>query len=513
MKENIERIVVIGFITSKEVLDQVADIYQPDFLISVSARHVADWCIDYYKSFRKAPESDITGLFFEKSKKLRPEITEGIEDVLADLSDDFSSGEYSTQYLLKRVKEYFLTRKLEVFQEQLKILIDKGNFIEAETLALKFSPLQTSAVESINFSSPEALNRVELAFSESAECLIHYPKQLGLFFNDQLVRGGFVAFLAPEKRGKSFLLMDMVKRAAIQKRKVAFFQAGDMTEAQQLRRFCINICGKSDKEKYCTEHYEPIRDCIQNQMDTCTKEDRECSFGVFEQKTWDQIRKEVTFEELKEAYESTPDYRPCYNCKEYQSNKWGAVWLRKIPQTSPLSVQKAKKEFEKLFIKTPRPLMLSTHANGTLSLSKIDTILDNWERKDGFVPDVVVIDYADLLITDYRMEERHRQNEIWKGLRRMSQERNCLVITVTQADAASYDTDTLKLKNFSEDKRKYAHVTAMYGLNQDKTGREKKIGIMRINPLLLREDDFEIGGCVYVLQNLRRGQPCLQSYF
>ena len=50
-----------------------------------------------------------------------------------------------------------------------------------------------------------------------------------------------------------------------------------------------------------------------------------------------------------------------------------------------------------------------------------------------------------------------------------------LVVTATQADANSYDRTSLKMSNFSEDKRKLAHVTAMYGLNQDPAGREKGI--------------------------------------
>ena len=70
--------------------------------------------------------------------------------------------------------------------------------------------------------------------------------------------------------------------------------------------------------------------------------------------------------------------------------------------------------------------------------------------------------------------EELKQNEIWKNLRALSQSRNCLVLTATQADAKSYEKNVLTMSNYSEDKRKFAHVTAMYGLNQDKHGREKK---------------------------------------
>ena len=69
------------------------------------------------------------------------------------------------------------------------------------------------------------------------------------------------------------------------------------------------------------------------------------------------------------------------------------------------------------------------------------------------------------------------------------------------------------MKNFSEDKRKYAHVTAMYGLNQDPQDREKKIGLMRINEIVVREGDFSNTKEVTVIQNLARGRPFLGSYY
>jgi hypothetical protein len=137
--------------------------------------------------------------------------------------------------------------------------------------------------------------------------------------------------------------------------------------------------------------------------------------------------------------------------------------------------------------------------------------LSIWAR-EGFVPDVIVIDYADILTTETQMEERHKQNKIWKQLRSLSQEGHCLVVTATQADAKSYESGLLHMKNFSEDKRKYGHVTAMYGLNQDKDGREKNIGLMRINEIVLREGDYNTSKTITVLHNLRRGRPFLGSF-
>jgi hypothetical protein len=109
-------------------------------------------------------------------------------------------------------------------------------------------------------------------------------------------------------------------------------------------------------------------------------------------------------------------------------------------------------------------------------------------------------------------EFRHRQDAIWKGLRGISQERHALMVTATQADANSYKQSKLNLSNFSEDKRKFGHVTAMWGLNQDPGGREKQLGIMRINELVVREGLFNSQNDVVILQDLRSGRPFLESF-
>ena len=123
------------------------------------------------------------------------------------------------------------------------------------------------------------------------------------------------------------------------------------------------------------------------------------------------------------------------------------------------------------------------------------------------MPDVIIIDYADILAPEPntgQLNIRDQINSTWKALRRLSQEKHCLVIAPTQADAASYNQTLLDLRNFSEDKRKLSHVTGMLGLNQTK--EEKGRGIMRLNWIVLREDNFQTDRCLYVGQCLTLGR-------
>ena len=386
--------------------------------------------------------------------------------------------------------------------------------IEAEQLITSYAP--TPHEEEYNAIDPFAsASRIRKAFEEQHTPLIHFPtnridmKALGEFWNDQLTRDSLVAVMGTEKKGKTFMLMEFSMRGMASGCNVAFFQAGDMTENQQLRRFCIYLARRSDKKRYCGELWLPEMDCTFNQLDSCpnpkarSKEYR----NLFEGETYNI--KTITQEHLKKLYAENPKYEPCRNCHSFE----GAVWLKRQDPVSPLTWKEGYKKAQQWQKKHDKHFKLCTYANETLTLTEIKSLLDVWERREGFVPDIIVIDYADILAPDsdyQRLDYRQQQNKLWQRLRRLSQERHCLVLTATQAAASNYEKESLKLSDFSEDKRKYAHVTAMYGLNQ--RPEEKKIGLMRINSMIVREDDFIISDQVKVLQRLQIGRPFLGSF-
>jgi hypothetical protein len=189
----------------------------------------------------------------------------------------------------------------------------------------------------------------------------------------------------------------------------------------------------------------------------------------------------------------------------------GAYWYEQrilTPLDWKESMEKAKKKAES---NPNAELKLFCCPNRSISISGIEAQLDIWENTCNFVPDIVIIDYADILAPENsKAEFRHQQNETWQCLRKLSQSRHCLVVTATQVNAKSYSKDLLNMENFSEDKRKYAHVTGMFALNQ--TENEKKKGLMRLNWIVLREGEFNSSEYVYVLQNLNIGRPILGSF-
>ena len=517
----IERRIIIGLIASTEYIRQVRLIWSPELVESITARRIATWCMEYFDKYDKAPFKDIEGVYIDKLKagKISEEMAEELEqDIFPKLNELYvTEGGLNVGYLLDQSRDHFTERRLIQFGREIQALVDSGELIEAVALASDFKPIAADTGTGLDLASEEALNRVDTAFESAAETVVHYEKELGDFWNSQLVRESLVAFMGPEKRGKSFYLLDVAMKAAQQKRNVAFFQAGDMTEGQTLRRICIYLASRSDRERYCGTLYLPVKDCIFNQLDECDRVERADSTGPFAKGQWteESLRKGVSMEELKKVLEKHPHHETCYNCGEYRKKRWGTVWLEQKETGPPLRVDEAKTVLDKFFYQNDRRFKLSTHAH-TLTVQQIRTILDIWEKQEEFVPDVIVIDYADLLEPDpsaARYEFRHQTDQIWRGLRRLSQDKHALVLTATQADAKSYEQDRLRMSNFSEDKRKLAHVTALYGLNQDKEGREKELGIMRINEIVVREDEFLTTKEIRVLQRLQMGRPVLGSFW
>ncbi len=519
-QEFLERRIITGMIVSKDYLDRVQRFWDSTLLESPELRTIADWCMEYYRKYNRAPDANIESIYMTALKEANISKSQGeyIEELLNSLSDEYGRDtRFNSAYLYDQTVKYLKARELQRHNEEVQGLVDMGRVEEAERLAQSYVP--TIAVDSevgLDLSSEEALERVERAFTETGQGVLTYPGALGAMWNEHLIRGGFVSFLAPEKRGKTFWLLELSLRAVRQRANVAFFEAGDMTESQILKRICIYVAKRSDRERYCQERFPPVGDCIYNQLNLCTRSDRNCDHGIFEGIDEEAMRRNfaqfINLDTLSEKFKEYPEYEPCdsIGCEK----RWGSVWIRKVKRTTPLTAKQAKTSLKAFFQRYRRRFKLATYPAGILTVSEIKRILNDWEKYDGFVPDIIVVDYADLLSADDGKvsEFRHRQDHIWKSLRALSQERHVLVLTATQADADSYKKGTLSLSNFSEDKRKYAHVTAQYGLNQDPYGREKRLGIMRINEIVVREGEFSADHEVCVLYDLSIGRPFLESF-
>jgi len=453
-----ERAILIGMIVDKIVLGRISTKYDKRMFRSPWANRVSFWCVDYWKQYRKAPGPHIQAIFESwAADSKNKEAIELIELFLNSLSRQYTrlKRESNSEYIIDLAGKYFNKVRLERLSEAIEADVNTGDIEKAIRRTASYQKLNIGVGTGIDVFSDTDVIRA--AFEQEHEAIIKYNQGLEKFFGDRLERDGFIAFMGPDKRGKSFWLLDMAFRAVIQKRKVAFFECGDLSQHQIMRRFMCRVAkhpisNRSLKVRYPVdiELHEDTPPVVQHEIKRYN-----------ERLTWRKA------------------YRAC----------------KKLTQ---------KRRIKSL-------LRLSCHFNDTLSVEDIRGILEEWER-DGWIPDVIVIDYADILNMDYLgLEGRDRIDHTWKQLRRISQERHCLLLTATQSDSAAYDAKQMSRKHFSNDKRKNAHVTGMIGLNQ--TPKEKEAGYMRLNWVVLREGWYSERQSCYVATCFELANMAVRSVF
>lgn len=510
----IERQIIMAMVVSTQYLAEISSmpINPLDYLQIAFTQEVADWCLDYYEQYQEAPLRHIQDIYNAKVRAEElEEVMEGaISDFLASISEEYDDADkFNAGYILDETIKYFASVKVKDLSETLREDIEAGDPDAAREAIETFEFVERRKMKSVDpFEDDELVKR---AFKAQEKPVMEMPGAFGEMVNSTLTRKSFVTFLAPEKRGKTWMMLHLAFWGFRSRIKVAFFSFGDMDEEQLTRRLMIYMAKRSDQEKYCRELLVPCLDCKRNQEDDCDIADRTNFFNLFGEETDDDGNQlKMSFEEAEEI-----GYKPCSSCSKYDPKEYvGAHWFEKREPVKPLTYREAnkiKRVMKKRF--RGRSFKMSFYPNDTGNVRDMEMELEGWERDEGFVPDLILCDYPDIMAPESdsrQLDVRHQINTTWKRLRRLSQVKHACLVAVTQADGKSYDQKTLKTNNYSEDKRKYSHLTACFGINQVKY--EKKEGIWRINELMAREDE-SMEREVVCLGRLQMGRPILHSYW
>lgn len=156
--------------------------------------------------------------------------------------------------------------------------------------------------------------------------------------------------------------------------------------------------------------------------------------------------------------------------------------------------------------KNSSPLIIKRFPTGTLTLSQYKAYLDQLERFDKFIPDVVLLDYPDLM--DIASDNlRGETSAVFKGLRGVAVERNHALVTVTQGNRASAMSRTTTDTHVAEDYSKIA--TADTVLTYSRTLEEKQLGLARLFVSNARGDEDKF--TTLITQSYALGQFALDS--
>ena len=258
------------------------------------------------------------------------------------------------------------------------------------------------------------------AFENDEEEIFTMPGVLGSVIGP-FIQEDFVAVIGPPKSGKTWWLMTIAVQAALQGKHVLYVSL-EMSEKQVVRRFWQMLTGSS---RYGEELHYPVM--------------------VYDDEGNAQL-----------ADVSEPSHRV---------------------DASLEGIEKAQRAFRK--ITRNDKFELRTFPTGTLSVKGLEAELKDMEVYSGWAPEVICVDYADIMDLGPGSDEREKINRCWKALRGLASTRKCMVATVSQTGRATVGGEQDAAENqVSEDIRKVAHVTKMITINH--TPAEKKRGITRL---------------------------------
>ena len=448
-----ERLVLAAVLTDDRVARAVASRWEGSggdgLFPSRWANVVAGWAVKYALRHGKAPNRDVEALHARWAVKNRDKQSAAlVAEFLSSLSSEYGSAPANSEHALDQAGELFNRARQDRLADAIREATLRGDSADDLISAHRRVELGTGAGIDV-LSDDEALKRV---FAEPGRSIVTYPKAAGHFFGDTLDRDCFVSFMGPPGRGKTWALIDLAWRAMLSRLRVLFFELGDMTEPQVMRRFAIRASG-------LPKHPGTVRVPVK-----LTKE--------------------------------------------------GDAWLVEHEQREfarGLSYNAAKEAFERLKrrkIKSDRSfLKLHCHPAGSVTVAQVKEAAERYGQ-EGWPPDVIVLDYADLLAPPKLSRDPIQQiAENWLQLRALSQTSHTLLVTATQSNAGSYKVDTLGMQHFTGAKQKLEHAVAMVALNQGQGERDD--GTMRWTFLKLREEENSGRRVLKVAACLPLGHPCL----
>src|SRR5690606_37720240 len=151
-------------------------------------------------------------------------------------------------------------------------------------------------------------------------------------------------------------------------------------------------------------------------------------------------------------------------------------------------------------------LIVADFPTGTLTITQLENYLDNLASNEEFHPDVLIIDYPDLMRVS-RQNYRLDLGEIYVQLRGLAIRRNLALFCPTQTNRDSFTRKEITSANVAEDVSKL--FTADDVLIYSQTKDEKKFGLARLT--LQHARDVEVGMVVCLVQHYPTGQYVVRS--
>jgi len=489
----IEKNIALGSIISTEFCRRIFPLYKQEYIVSSYVKRIINWCKRYFEEYEEAPKKHIEIIFSDNVSELREKEKLIINDFLTQIIDEYTvSASFNVQYIIDVTLKYFKKRELELIVEKGKSFLSKNKIDETERLIRNYSTISKQMSNIVNPFDSDTINKYLIA--EDVDSLFKLNGSVGELIGP-FRRGWLIGFLAPMKRGKSWWLQEIAVNAVLNNLNT-FFVSLEMNEKTIVNRIYARILGYSDGIK---EIVFPVFDCLRNQVGACRKKDR-----------LSKVSLATDVSDLPHEFIPVENYVPCDVCRG-KKDFIPAVWyeIRKIDKKTLRKKKKILKGFASMFGKHLRIISFPAFS---ATVDDIFYELDILESTENFVPDVICIDYADILaFSNFKFGERELIDITWKKMKRLADEKHIAVFTASQSNRGSIKKKVVDQIDTAEDIRKIAHVDMMISLNQ--LPEEKAKNLMRLSLIAHRHKNFNSNKQVMVLQQLNIAQPCIDSEF
>lgn len=445
---SVESRILGNLITSTELLGKVRSIIDPTLFESPISRIVGQWVLDYFDRLGSAPEKAVSDIYIARQSELKEADANLVYGFLKNCSASWKPS--NVQYAEKMASDFFQRRSLDRLIESLKTKASTGNVDGAQRLIAEY--VKPEVIHSKSIDLLHEVAPIQHAFQNEDEELFPLRGGMNKLVGGPLCRGELVAFLAPPKSGKTWWMIDSAITAMTRGQKVLFISL-EMTEDQMTRRFWQALSGRS-------------------------------RYGE---------------EAPGSTFESAAD------------GKWNLV-LGSRPTEKVSTSEEDIRVVQKAYLNvTEGNLKFRCYPTGSLTLQKLQSELKVLEVFENFIPDVIVLDYADIMQLPPGKEKRHQLDALWLGLRGITTAMNNLIITASQTGRETVggkrDADE---SNIAEAVSKLNHVTRMITINRSK--EDKRMGIYRMSCQTMR-DGKECFDQLVVCNCLEIGRPWMEDRF
>lgn len=492
-----EKRIIIGLIVSTEFIRNVEPVLELDYITNKYLERIAGWCLKFYSKHGKAPNKHIKDIYETKAHKIKEAESELIGELLAELSKQYDAEHINVEYLVNSAENYFRKRELEIVSNNIQILNEQGKLKEAEEQIKRYTKVTIALDNSIyiNPGNVEQREALYLKKEEKERNFFQLPGDAGIFLGNHK-KGDVVGVTAPAKRGKSFLLSNYFNQGVMSRRKVLKWSI-EMTDTEELTRMDKSFQPMlSENLNYSKgKYFYPVFDCFLNQTGDCE----------------DRRSKQVVRDPSGELDKENKKHKICTKCRLAEPFRYKvAIWDKQITRDidNRFIVRKKMEKFLPLLDKYSR-IVVRPKYSLTYELMLYD--LQQLEYYHNFIPEIIIIDYIDILRIDSVYNDFKLEDEKWRLLQEIAGRTQCLVITATQGNKESYESAIMKSTSQAGFYGKGRHVNLMVGINQ--TPDEKRQGVWRLAIMDGRDIGVDNEDTCIMLQDLKTGQMHLDSYW